>query len=208
MKTKIDIQNWERKEVYEYFSKFKYPLGGVLADVDVTQVYDYAQSTGRSFYMTTLYNTLKIADSIENFRYRIENGEVYLYDNTSIGPTYLRKRNNTLAFVWFNNNSDIDSFIREARKAENQAEISDGLNLKADNMHGNLICFSCVPWINFTAVAEPFSPFDASFPHVVTGKFYKRGNKILMPVSVKIHHGFGDGYHLSLFLQKFSHINW
>lgn len=91
-------------------------MGGVLADVDVTEVYDYAQSTGRSFYMTTLYNTLKIADDIENFRYRIENGEVYLYDNTSIGPTYLRKRNKTLVFVWFNNNSDIDSFIKEARK--------------------------------------------------------------------------------------------
>ena len=37
-----------------------------------------------------------------------------------------------------------------------------------------------------------------------TGKSEVGKNCLLMAYS----HGFGDGYHLSLFLQKFSHINW
>lgn len=206
MKKKIDISSWERKEVFEYFSKFEYPMGGITENVDVTELYNYAKSTGRSFYITTVYNALLAANSIENFRLRISNGEVWLYDKVGIGPTYLRHKDKTLAFTYFPYCDDIEEFTKKARAAEAEAEAGTGLNLKNENVADDLICYSCVPWTRFTAIAEPFTPSASSLPHIVTGKFFKEGDRIMMPVSVKLHHALGDGYHISLFFERFSHL--
>lgn len=206
MKKKIDISTWERKELFEYFSMFDYPMGGITENVDVTELYNYAKREGCSFYITATYNAMLAANSIENFRLRLNNGEVWLYDKVGIGPTYLRHKDNTLAFVYFPYCDDIETFEKKARAAEAEAEAGSGSNLKDENLNDDLICYSCVPWTRFTAIAEPHLKSSSSLPHIVTGKFYKEGDRIMMPVSVKIHHAFGDGYHLSLFFERFSHL--
>jgi chloramphenicol O-acetyltransferase type A len=202
MRTVIDINKWERKEVFQYFSKFQNPYGGLTAPVDVTKIYKEAQLNHRSFYLSTLHRILYIINhekDMECFRMKIEGNEVVMYDEIDVGPTYLRE-DHTLSFMYYKYYDDIDLFIQEARKKEEEGKLTKGLNFQQDNYNPNLLYFTCVPWISYTQIIEPkYSPGDSN-PHISTGKYYWEGDKLMMPVTVCIHHGFGDGYHISKFL--------
>src|SRR5574344_97698 len=206
-RTIIDINNWERKEIFQYFNKFQNPYGGLTAPVDVTQVYNDAYLNHRSFYLTMLHHILTIItheEDMECFRMRTEGDDVVVYDKLNVGPTYLRK-DKTVAFTFYEYFEDIDKFISEARRKEEAAQHTTGLNYMAENDSPNLLFFTCVPWISFTQIIEPkFSSTDSA-PHISTGKYYwKEKDSLMMPVSVCLHHGFGDGYHISKFLNLLS----
>lgn len=40
------------------------------------------------------------------------------------------------------------------------------------------------------------------FPMVTWGKYYEDGNRILMPLTLQVHHAVADGYHCSLFYKE------
>jgi chloramphenicol O-acetyltransferase type A len=68
----------------------------------------------------------------------------------------------------------------------------------------NVIHFSAVPWLHFTAVshARCFS-FADSCPKITFGKIKVEDGKKIMPVAVHVHHALVDGYHVGLFIDKF-----
>ena len=71
MKKLIDLDNWNRKEHFLFFSKFEEPFFGVTVKVDCSTAYQKAKEKGVSFFLYYLYRALKTANKIENFRYRI-----------------------------------------------------------------------------------------------------------------------------------------
>ena len=68
----------------------------------------------------------------------------------------------------------------------------------------NVIHISAIPWICFTALshARHFA-FKESNPKISFGKLIHENNKILLPVSVHVHHALIDGYHVGQFFEKF-----
>ena len=61
----------------------------------------------------------------------------------------------------------------------------------------NLIHFSSIPWVQFTALAHArHYDYPDSVPKVSTGKIYQSDSKFLMPVSIHAHHGLVDGLHV------------
>ncbi|HEY1199969.1 MAG TPA: CatA-like O-acetyltransferase, partial [Niastella sp.] len=93
MKTAIDISTWPRKDHYEFFTQFTEPFFGITASIDCTVAYQNAKDQKLSFYLYYLYQALKAANSIENFRYRIVDKKVYLYDVVNASPTVNRPDN-------------------------------------------------------------------------------------------------------------------
>ena len=41
-----------------------------------------------------------------------------------------------------------------------------------------------------------------SVPKISTGKYFRNGERLMMPVSVTCHHGLMDGYHVAQFIEK------
>lgn len=64
----------------------------------------------------------------------------------------------------------------------------------------NVIHFSAIPWIDFTSLshARSFSFADSS-PKVSFGKMTEHDGVKTMPVSIHVHHGLVNGYHVGLF---------
>ena len=50
---------------------------------------------------------------------------------------------------------------------------------------------------SFNVNNEGKQPF--LFPMVTWGKYFEQDNKIIIPVTIQIHHAVADGYHCSLF---------
>ena len=48
--------------------------------------------------------------------------------------------------------------------------------------------------------AETYENKPYYFPSVEAGKFYERGDRIILPLSVTCHHAATDGYHVKCFL--------
>ncbi len=204
MKTLIDIEQWNRKEHFLFFSKFEEPFFGVTVKIDCTTAYKTAKEKGNSFFLYYLFRALKAANEIENFRYRIIEKQVYLYDYINASPT-INRPTGTFGFAYIDYCQREDDFYTEALKEIERVQQSNDL-LPAVSGE-NVIHFSAIPWIDFTALshARSFSYPDSS-PKISFGKITDHNGVKTMPVSIHVHHGLIDGYQVGLFADRFQEL--
>ena len=71
----------------------------------------------------------------------------------------------------------------------------------------NLIHFSTIPWVNFSSLSHARSfTFPDSCPKITFGKMTEENGKKTMPMSVHVHHGLIDGYHVGQFVNLFQEL--
>jgi chloramphenicol O-acetyltransferase type A len=71
----------------------------------------------------------------------------------------------------------------------------------------DVIHYSALPWFSFTGLSHPRNFGDGdSIPKISFGKIFERDGKSYLPLSVHVHHGLVDGYHVGLFVQKFQQL--
>ena len=51
----IDIDHWERKELFTFFQKYDDPTWDILAEVDVAGFYKTLKETDASFFLSFLF---------------------------------------------------------------------------------------------------------------------------------------------------------
>jgi chloramphenicol O-acetyltransferase type A len=201
MKEKIDIERWSRKEHFLFFSKFEEPFFGLTFNVDCTDAYHRAKRENVSFFLFYLFRALVAANSIENFRYRIVDKEVYRFDVTHASATISRP-DGTFGFSYIDYEEDEPSFY-EAASLE-IARVKQGQGLQAAVSGEPYLHVSAIPWISFTSIshARSFS-FPDSSPKISFGKVLEEKGRIVMPVSVHAHHGLMDAIHVGQFAELF-----
>jgi chloramphenicol O-acetyltransferase type A len=203
MKTKIDLDTWYRKSHFEFFNSFEEPFFGVTANVDVTIAYQKAKQQGVSFFLYYLHCILKAANSIECFRYRVENGEVFLYDEVHVSATVSRP-DTTFGFSYIDYKPDFAEFVTGAQQEIKRVQSTTGLELRP---FSNVLHVSAIPWVNFTGLTHARNfKFEDSMPKVSLGKMTEIGGKLMMPVSVTVHHGFIDGRQVGEYIDLFQQL--
>ena len=204
MKKLITIDQWERKEHYNFFSGFQEPFFGVTVHMDCTLAFQKSKSEGRSFFLYYLYRALKAANEIENFRYRIVEGQVYLFDQVNASPT-IDRPNGTFGFAYLDYVTNEVEFYTKAK--EEIEHVRHTTNLLPSSAGENVIHFSAIPWINFSSLshARCYSVQD-SCPKISFGKMTESSGSRIMPVSIHVHHGLIDAYHVGLFVEHFQNL--
>ena len=201
MYTILDLDNWNRKDHFHFFGQFEEPFFSVTANVDCTAAYNRAKQMGISFYLYYLYQCLRAANQVENFKYRIVDGDVRIYDRVDVSATSNRK-DGTFGFAYINFDNDLDTFIENAKAEISRVEITPGLIPAVSGE--NVIHCSALPWINFTSLSHARSfTFKDSCPKVSFGKVTETGGSRSMPVSVTVHHGLMDGLHVGQYFDAF-----
>ncbi|MXN92670.1 chloramphenicol acetyltransferase [Flavobacterium sp. Sd200] len=201
MPVKLNLDTWPRKEHFEFFSKFDEPFFGLVATVDVTKAYIAAKQKGIPFFIYYLHKTLMAVNSIEAFRYRIANNEVVVHDVVDVSSTIMRE-DKSFGFSYIPFKEDINLFTDVAQTEIERVRNTPGLFTRTFE-HDNLIHFSALPWVDFTSLSHARSfTFPDSCPKISVGKvtIEENGNR-KMPVSVHVHHGLMDGYHVGLFYE-------
>ena len=59
MRKKINISQWNRKEIYHFFKDYEEPYYGISMDLDCTGAFEYAKTKKISFFLYFLYLILK-----------------------------------------------------------------------------------------------------------------------------------------------------
>jgi chloramphenicol O-acetyltransferase type A len=204
MKQELDLSTWNRKEHFEFFCKFEEPFFGTTIQFDCTRAYAKSKELGVSFFTYYLHKTLVAVNNIENFRYRIQDEKVFIYDKINVSSTILRD-DKTFGFSEIEYNENLNTFIENYNTEATRVKNTSGLFTRDYNE--NIVHFSALPWINFTSISHSRSfTFPDSCPKFSFGKMTTENDKKLMSMSVHVHHGLVDGYHLGLYFEEFERL--
>jgi chloramphenicol O-acetyltransferase type A len=196
---RIDMDTWERREPYRYFSAMDCPYWSMTCELDLTRARDFMRQNSIPSYVGTIWLVTRAANAVPEFKLRVVGGEVY--DCGLVHPSFTAI-NNAGRLIFCRSQytpGDPASFIESARLALERGRIDPDPPLAAGRQ--DLIYLSCIPWSHFTHVSHPvnFTPQDA-IPRVTWGRFEERGAATLLAVNVHVHHGLADGKHVSLFM--------
>lgn len=206
MKTLLDLENWNRKEHYLFFKQFEEPFFGLTIEIDCTKAYATAKELGTSFFVYYLHKTLVAVNTIECFRYRINNDAIYIYDTIDVSATIMRE-DQTFGFSLIEYSPYFEVFAANTFKEIERIQNTSGL-LTREFPNDNLIHFSAVPWINFTSLSHARNyTFPDSCPKISFGKMtIGNDGERTMSMSIHAHHGLMDGFHVSQFIDCFQEL--
>lgn len=198
MPTKINLTTYPRCEHFEFFRKFEEPFFGLVAHVDVTKAYTDAKAGGHSFFLYYLHKVAAAVNAVEEFRYRIAGDDIVLHERIDISAT-LTRDDNTFGFSLMEFSPDFAVFEQTSKAEIERVRNTPGLFTRAFEVD-NLIHFSAIPWVDFTSLSHARSfTFPDSCPKISVGKMTEKDGRKMMPVSVHVHHGLMDGYHVGQF---------
>lgn len=200
---KIDLNNWNRREHFEFFSKMKSPFFGVVAEVECTNAYKKAKENGVSFFASYLHKSMVAVNLVRELKLRIIGDDVVEFETIHAGTT-IGREDETFGFAFIPFELSFENFNRELQKEILAVKNSTGLRLNNDAIKKDLIRHSTFPWSSFTGLLHP-SDLDRkeSVPKITFGKSKKREGRIFLPVSVEAHHGLVDGFHIARYLEEF-----
>jgi chloramphenicol O-acetyltransferase type A len=202
LKKQLDINTWNRREHFHFFRQFEEPFWGVTVHVDVTSAYKTAKELGCSFFLYYLYQSLKAANEVEAFRYRIENEtEVVVYEYLNPSTT-VNRPDGTFGFSYISYFTDFQLFIKNAKIEIERVRQNSGLEFREQG--DNLIHYSTIPSLDFTSLshARMFS-YKNSIPKITFGKMTNQNEKLIMPISIHVHHALVDGAQVGEFVELF-----
>ena len=148
-KRTVDMQSWPRREHYRYFGELDDPYFGITAKADFTSCYMQAKQEGASFFLYSLHKILRAVNAIDEFRYRVEDGNIVLYDLIGASPT-IGREDGSFGFGVFEYHEDRKLFTEEALKEITRVKNASGLCLGEGESRNDLIYYSSIPWIDFT----------------------------------------------------------
>ena len=199
----IDINTWNRKKHFEHFSGLADPSFAVTIPFNVTKAYQASKAKNMGFFTRYLHDCMRAINQIENFRYRIENGQVLEYDVIHTSATILRD-DNTFGFSFFEFSDDLETFSNNLEKEKLRIKNSTDLYPPVNSL--DCIHCSAMPWVNFISHKEPSSGLIDSVPKLSFGKATTVNNELIMNVAIHVSHALVDGYHVGLFSEKFQHF--
>jgi len=206
MRKTIDINNWKRKEYYEFFSKYDEPFWGIVSEIDCTLAYEKAEENNSSFFLYYLHKSILAINMIEEFRYRIENEQIVLFDKINAATT-LGRDDETFGYSFIEYNKDFEKFNISGEKEITRIKNSTGLSLNENSNRLDVVHYSSLPWTKFTGIthARNFKVND-SVPKIIFGKYSVVDGKKIMNVSLNAHHGLADGLHAAKYFELFQKL--
>lgn len=200
---KIDLNTWNRKQHFEHFSSLEDPTFAVTIPFDVTLAYAFSKQNNLSFFGRYLHDCMKAINTVENLKYRIVDGEIVVFEAIHASPTIMRD-DKTFGFSFIDYNENLEVFLKNLESEKKRINNSENLFPLKEGL--NCIYCSAMPWLQFSGHKEPFSRHGISVPKLSFSKAVWQNDTLIMNVSINVNHALVDGYHISLFAEKFQYF--
>jgi len=203
MFNKIDVNNWPRAQMYYYFAKMA-PTGySLTVDIDVTKLVRVTREKQIKFFPAYLWLVTKNLNRFQEFKCAEKDGLIGYYDYLT--PLYAswHEDTKTFSFMWTEYSDNFMDFYRDYLDNQEKYGSTQGVLCRPDAPPENAYTVSAIPWIefkHFTVHSYENKPYY--FPSVEAGKYYTKGDKIMMPLSITCHHATTDGWHINMFLEN------
>lgn len=205
--TKIDLETWSRKENYNWFTTKNRCKINMTLNIDATNVIKRIKNLNLRHYPTFTYMISKVLNSSNEFKMSYnENDDLGIYD--IIHPRYpiFHESDKRISILWTEYSDSFklfyNRFINDINiYGENRSMAAKG------KFPPNCFDMSSLPWSSFTSFdCYPTNDVVWLAPFVMVGKFFKFEEKLLLPVSISVHHATCDGYHVSMFFKELQEL--
>jgi len=199
----IDLNTWKRKEHFELFTQYEEPFFGIVTEVDCTEAFLQAKEQKRSFFASYLHKSLLALNEIENFHFRIVDGQVVFFDEIHATQTIARE-DGTFAFSFVKYTKDLSLFESLLNEEIKEVHATTGLRINNETARQDVIHYSSIPWVHFTGLTHARNlKIEDSIPKIAFGKVIEKNHRRMMPVSLHAHHALMDGLHAAQFFESF-----
>lgn len=198
----LDLKTWKRGELFYYFSKMA-PTGySLTVNLDITEMLHTLKSADIKFFPAYLWLVTRTLNLQTEFKIAEKDGQIGYYE--TLTPLYASFHNDdkTFSLMWTEYDNDFKIFYQsyldnQKLYGNNHGVLSQKEQLPPENAY----TVSCIPWISFKSFSvHAYENKPYYFPSVEAGKFYKKLDRMILPLSITCHHATTDGYHIECFL--------
>lgn len=198
---RIDMADYPRREHFAHFYGMAYPNVGVTVDVDVTALLTLCREKRYSFYLMVLHAVALAADEVPEFRRRIDQGGIVEYDECPTSHTEL-KPDGTYAYCTLRHHMPLAEYLAKAEAGRRASRESGSIEEDVDVQ--SMYFISTLPWLHYTQLIQPVACGEESNPRITWGKYQAADKeRMMMPLSVLVHHALADGLHIAQFFEAF-----
>lgn len=201
----IDLENWERKSHYEWFSSFADPSVAYDVKMNITKVLSFCKEKKMSSFSVIMYVICNCINENKAMRLRVLDDKVYEVEKANVAYTIMV---NDTCYV--NCRADmkngfyayLDDIENNKKKYNNSNYVQDEYN--STSVIDDIYC-SCTPWLNFISVKQPIpdmSPENKAIPRACWGKYYNEGDSVFMTLNITANHALVDGLDISNVFNK------
>ena len=199
--TKIDLENWQRADIFKFFIDKRRIVCSLTVDINVTALVRFAKENGLRFYPAMIWAVAKIINRHDEFKFAFnENGELVKWDYVSPYYADFHKEDENFSKLLTEYSENIFEFHQRF-----VADCDAKKNLRGfdENIPQNFFDVSCLPWVRYSHIdAHVFDEGKFLAPVIVWGKFEEVNGKLVMPLTMNIHHAVADGFHISRFFNE------
>ncbi|MCB1035003.1 MAG: hypothetical protein KDD47_14340 [Acidobacteria bacterium] len=187
------VERYYRQEHFDFFRPYQNPFYSVTFPLRLSALKRFAEEHEVSTYLSLCYFLTKAMQPLEDFRYRLREGRIVLYDQLDIGVT-LPAPGGRFRFAYYAFEPDTEAFLGTAREKERSWEEAPQKDrLLEESERRNYVYFTALPKVPFTSFTHAVGSRDRAEPQVAFGKFYRNGGDLWVPVGLQVNHIFVDG---------------
>lgn len=199
----IDTSSWKRKPYFDhYFNQIRCTYS-ITANIDITNVLSFKDRNKIKLYPLLIYVISKAVNKYEEFRTAInDRGEIVVWETLSPCYTVFHKDSESFSNIWTEWNDDLNLFLSNFEQDSKRFGQIDRIDAKP-NTPANVFPISSLPWTTFTGFnLNIFADGTYLLPIFTYGKYFKDGNRYLIPLSIQVHHAVCDGFHVSRLINE------
>ncbi|MBN1045716.1 MULTISPECIES: chloramphenicol acetyltransferase [unclassified Clostridium] len=193
----IDIENWERKECFNHFMNIAKSTYSLTVNIDISKLLSLTKEKGYRFYPTFTWIVSRAINRHKEFKMGFDqSGNLGYFEEISPDYSVLNEKTKIMNSLCTSYNDNFKWFYEEMVSDMNNYKVRGTLTEQQDNF----FLISCLPWLSYTSFdVTNQSERQFLFPMVTWGKYFEHDGKVLMPLTLQVHHAVADGYHCSLF---------
>ena len=200
---KTDLEKWDRREIFDFFSPLSHPFYAVTFRLDVTELLRFCKAHGLSFYYAMIFLVTRAVNETEAFLYTIRRGEVFLLEKRDPSFTDRREGERYFHIVTMPLGDSLEDFCAAAK--EKSLAQSGFIDYAAES--GELVYLSTLPWLDLCALTNErdLDPDDA-IPRIAWGKYVEENGRRTLGMSVEVNHRFVDGADIGAFAKRLEEL--
>jgi chloramphenicol O-acetyltransferase len=182
------VESYYRREIFEFFKDYRNPFYSVSFRLPFGRLKAFLDERSWRTYLNLCYFFTRAMQPLEDFRYRLKDGDFILYESIHPGLTVPAAGGLLFGFAHFS-------------YSPNAARFNAGVVMPSVDAPPNLsdddtsiyVYFTAIPGIPFTTFTHATNdPSDAA-PRVAFGKPYRESGEHWVPVGIQVNHAFIDG---------------
>ncbi|MFE7673318.1 type A chloramphenicol O-acetyltransferase [Streptomyces albidoflavus] len=194
--TPIDLDTWPRRQHFDHYRRRVPCTYAMTVEVDVTAFAAALRRSPRKSYLAQVWALATVVNRHEEFRMCLtDSGDPAVWPVVHPAFTVFNPERETFACVWAPYDPDFGTFHDTAAPLLAEHRRATDFFPQGDPPP-NTFDVSSLPWASFTGFTLDIRDgWDHLAPIFTLGRYTERDARLLLPLSVQIHHAAADGFH-------------